>query len=202
MTLTEFQEAVKLGKSRSDCSSACVELLVETVQIHAKAQIMGDIVECGSYRCGATIAMAAAAAYYETGKRVTAFDTWGGLPHGPAQQGFENFADADFNEVVKVTTPFNIALIRGKHEDTVPSFANLYKFLGRTGISLLFMDSDFYDSHVVSLRSFWPLITPRGGVIFHDWTFQGVQQAILDALDVAEYDRYDLPSNMGMIVKK
>src|SRR5260370_7213630 len=115
MTVNEFKEGGKGGKWGSDCCSACGELLVETVKIQAKAQIMGDIVECGSYRCGATIAMAAAAAYYETGKRVTAFDTWGGLPHGPAQQGFENFADADFNEVVQVTTPFHLALLRGKH---------------------------------------------------------------------------------------
>lgn len=200
MTSKEFLEAVALGKSRSDCSSECINLLVERIKRHAESELPGDIVECGSYRCGATIVMAAAAEYYGTRKRVSAFDTWGGLPYGSEQKGFENFADADFDEIVKVTTPFNIALIRGKHETTVPHAADLFKYLQRT-VALLFMDSDFYDSHLVCLRSFWPLIPAHGCVMFHDWTFQGVQQAIKDAVDEKEYDRYDLPHNMGMIVK-
>lgn len=199
MTAREFEKAVALGKSRSDCSPECVDLLLARIERHALDDVPGDIVECGSYRCGATIAMAAAAEFYGADKHVTALDLWGGLPYG-AGVGFENFADVDFEEVRKTTTPFNIALIRGKHEDMVPSFANLCKLLQRT-ISLLFMDSDFYDSHVVCLRSFWPLISAHGCVMFHDWTFQGVQQAIKDAVDEKDYNRYDLPHNMGMIVK-
>jgi hypothetical protein len=200
MTLNEFQEAILLGKSRSDCSSGCIDLLVEVVATHKRAGIAGDIAECGSYRCGATIAMAAAVDYHEAGKRVFAFDTWCGLPYGPEQQGFENFADVNFTEVCDAVERFEIDLIRGRHEDTVPPFAAYSKTIGRK-FSLLFMDSDFYDSHLTCLRSFWPLITRRGGVVFHDWTFQGVQQAIEDAVDEKEYNRYDLPNNMGMIVK-
>ncbi len=205
MTFAEFQEAVLLGKSRSDCSSGCIDLLVETVARHKQSQIAGDIMECGSYRCGATIAMAAAAEYYETGKRVFAFDLWNGLPYGPGV-GFENFGDVDFAEILEATAPFtNIVKVQGKHEESVPDFVRKWSTVLAPShlplVSLLFMDSDFYDSHVVCLRSIWPLITARGGVIFHDWHFQGVQQAITDAVNIKEYNRYDLPHNMGMIVK-
>lgn len=201
MTFVEFQQIVKLGKSRSDCSSGCIDQLVERIEAHASG-VRGDIIECGSYRCGATIAMAAAAEYYGRAnlneKWVYALDTWDGLPYGEKQQGFENFGDVDYLDVLEATRPFGITLIRGKHEIMAPRFVE--NFDGP--VSLLFMDSDFYDSHVVCLRNFWPLLSRDGCVMFHDWTFQGVQQAIRDAVNDNEYNRYDLGHNMGMIVKK
>lgn len=201
MTFVEFQQIVKYGKSRSDCSSECINNLVERIEAQAHEGLPGDIFECGAWRCGATIAMAAAAEYYDTGKHVYAFDTWGDLPYGPDQQGFENFGNVSYEEVLQATTPFSITLFRGKHEETVPSFAAIRKTLGQE-ISLLFMDSDFYSSHLVCLRNFWPLIPHDGCVMFHDWSFPDVQQAIKDAVNEQEYSRYDLPHSMGMIVKR
>jgi len=183
--------AIALAKSRSDCHPANIDTLVQLVnELH---EVPGCIVECGSYKCGATIAMAAS----DPSKTVYAFDLFGGLPYGDGI-GFENFGKNDFNEVKTITAPFkNIVLVRGLHEETVP------KFLSRP-VSLLFMDSDFYSSHQVALSRFWPILSPTGVVMFHDWTFPEVQRAIREIIPVSEQSERgqlaDSPT-MGMIRK-
>src|SRR5258708_6585148 len=104
MNSAEYEGAIKLAKSRSDCDEACIDALIGYVR--ETKDIPGDIVEAGSYRCGSTIAMAATTAYCGTDKMVYAFDVFGGLPYGEGQAGFENFADADFGEVLEATSPF------------------------------------------------------------------------------------------------
>lgn len=135
--------------------------------------ISGDIVEIGSYNCGATIAMAAS-----TDKMVYAFDLFGGLPpyHNT---NFQNFANADWDEIIAACSPFqNITLVRGLHEMTVPAFVKAKQ----DPIALLFMDSDHYSSHLVSLINLWPLVSVGGLAVFHDWSFEDVQLAITQTI--------------------
>jgi O-methyltransferase len=184
-----LQEAIALAKSRSDCHPNNIDTLVQIV--NELKYVDGCIVECGSYRCGATIAMAAAA----PNRQVYAFDLFGGLPYGNI--GFENFADADFEEVQSVVSQFpNIQLIRGLHENTVPKFS-------AQPVALLFMDSDHYGSHWVALEYFWPMLLSGGMIVFHDWSFEGVQTAIQLVLGDIENEnsRYPESPNMGFIVK-
>lgn len=187
-------EAIALGKSRSDCEPKNIDTLVRIV--NETRNISGDIVECGSYRCGATIAMAAA----NPDKYVYAFDVFGGLPYGVDQAGFDNFASNDFVEICETVKPYtNIILVRGRHEETV------FKVPHIRNISLLFMDSDFYDSHVACLSHFWPLLSSGGSVVFHDWSFQAVQKAIAEYLPSEEclsVGRIFDSQNMGQIIKK
>jgi hypothetical protein len=188
-----LQEAIALGKSRSDCEPKNIDTLVRIV--NETETIPGDIVECGSYRCGATIAMAAA----NPDKWVFAFDVFGGLPYGESQAGFDNFAKNNINEILEAIRPFeNIILIRGRHEETVPDCK-------LKSISLLFMDSDFYESHAVCLSHFWPLLSSGGVIVFHDWSFPGVQKAVAEFIpaDACQFigTLADSP-NMGCIVKK
>ena len=49
------------------------------------------------------------------------------------------------------------------------------------------MDSDFYSSHVVALEHFWPLLSLDGIALFHDFTFEGVQQAIKEVIPREQY---------------
>ena len=189
-----FENALQLAKSRSDCEARYIDKLVELVR--SVGDVSGEIVECGSYKCGATIALAAA----DPNKKVYALDTFGGLPYGESQQGFENFANTDFYEIVYTTSEFpNIRLIQGRHEETVPRLAPL---IGP--VSFLFMDSDFYSSHQVCLTTFWPQISPKGIIVFHDWTFSSVQQAIHETIQPTECSVIEqLPNSMmGWVVKK
>lgn len=190
-----FEEAIALGKSRSDCHPDNIDTLVRLVK--ETNEISGDIVEIGSYHCGATIAMAAAAG---VGKRVFAFDLFGGLPYGDGK-GFENFAEVNFKEVLDTTASFqNIVLFKGLHEEVIPRFIRYSNF----PLSVIFMDSDFYESHKVALENFWPLVSPSGVVVFHDWKFLGVQRAIKEIIKKEDCDfwgtlgSYGSP-NMGMI---
>lgn len=186
----KFEDAITLAKHRSDCHPDNIETLVRVVR--DLKNVPGDIVEVGSYRCGATIAMAVAA----PNKGVYAFDLFGGLPYG--QIGFENFADADFKEVQSTVVQFpNITLIRGKHEETIPEFCAVDDF----NLSLIFMDSDHYSSHTVALGKFWPRLSSGGMVVFHDPSFAGVQQSVLEVLGIAIQKFEDSP-NMGYIVKQ
>lgn len=116
-------------------------------------------------------------------KWVRAFDLFGGLPYGEGK-GFENFADTDWEEIQEATAPYkNLQLIRGLHEVTIPEFAQQHRPL-----SLIFMDSDHYSSHQVALSHLGPLLSPGGVIVFHDWTFDGVQQAIKEVISPDQYN--------------
>ena len=199
MTDSDFQSAVQLGKSRSDCAPQYIDDLVSLVQ-HS-TNIPGCIVECGSYKCGMSIAMAAAAEHCKSYKRVYACDTFGGLPYGKDQADFLGFADTSFEEIAAVTAPFNITLVRGRHEDTIPRFP-------KQDIALIFLDSDFYSSHRVVLKHLWSMLSPNGSIIFHDWTFPGVQDAVGEFFTAERQRECDYfgttgdPALMGWIHKK
>jgi predicted O-methyltransferase YrrM len=177
MTPAEFDAAVALGISRSACTDDHLKglmLLVKQTQ-----DVPGHIVEIGSYRCGATIAIAAAAQVCSPNKRVFAFDTFSGMP---AVSEFDehragDFGDANFSEIQEVVKPFsNINLVRGVHEETIPGFPI-------NPLSLIFMDSDLYGSHVVALKYLWPRLSPDGIIVFHDWNTAdcpGVKKAITE----------------------
>jgi len=193
-----FQEAIELAKSRSDCHPNNIIDLTKAVS-HV-THIPGDIVEVGSYKCGASIAMAATVLEYQrtprVEKRVYAFDTFGGLPYGEGV-GFENFANTDWEEIKETVKPFEIVLVRGKHEDTIPTFPP-------RPLSLIFMDSDHYSSHQVALTHFWPMLSHDGIVVFHDWAFPGVQAAVNEVIpkeDFIELGGYETSPNMKFIKK-
>lgn len=186
-----MSDAIALAKSRSDCHPSNVDTLVHLV--NELGDVPGSIVEIGSYRCGATIALAAA----DPNKHVYAFDLFGGLPYRDA--GFENFQDANFVEIQEITASFpNITLIRGLHEETIPAFSD-------QPLSLIFMDSDHYSSHKVCLDRLWPMLSSGGVAVFHDWSFPGVQRAICETIPENEKKRYGCfegeSRNMGRIVK-
>lgn len=204
-----FGQAIELAKKRSDCGSANVDAIVQIVQ--ATKDVPGDIVEAGCYQCGMTIAFAASAIEYDnkTGtydghvwlappRLVYAFSMFGEDPY--ENNPYHNFEEVSFDEIKEACSPFsNIKFVKGKHEDTVPKMEEPKQ------ISILYMDSDFYSSHVVCLRTFLPRMSPGGYILFHDWAFTEVQQAIKEELEPHrdKFDYWDrLPGesqNIGLI---
>jgi len=186
-------QGVAYGKGRSDCAPEQIDLLLSLIE--ETQDVEGDIVEVGSWRCGASIAMAAAVPERE----VYAFDLFGGLPYGNGQ-GFENFGDTSYVEIKIAASAYkNLHLVRGHHEHTVPHFA-----IGQMPLSLIFMDSDHYSSHKVSLENLVPLLSSGGMIVFHDWTFASVQRAVLEVINPEEFTALQRPNmlHMGVLRKK
>lgn len=174
-TMPETVELFNLGQSRSACRSDQLQMLVDLVG-HIK-DLPGDIIEIGSYKCGSTIVLAAASSLYSPHKKVFAFDTFAGMP---ALSEFDTttigeFDDSSFEEIKSVTAQLpNIELVQGLHENTVPEFAH-------RPVSLIFMDSDLYESHLLCLKHFWPDLVKNGYLVFHDFltlNCPGVRKAV------------------------
>jgi O-methyltransferase len=70
----------------------------------------------------------------------------------------------------------NIHLIQGKVEDTLPNNKKLPK-----KISLLRLDTDFYESTKIELEILYPLLAKGGVLIIDDYGhFQGAKKAVDD----------------------
>ena len=174
---------------RSDATQEQLDLICAMMQ--EVRDVPGDVVEIGSWKCGTSGTIAATWPQ----RTVWAFDIFGGMPYGQERQKpWDYFADVDWNEVQEVAANFpNLKLVRGQHEETVPEFAKK-----KIPIALLFMDSDHYLTHKVSLEYLAPLVSPEGVILFHDWKFQEVRQAIVDSMNLEEWkmlqvdDLYDM----------
>lgn len=181
--MSRLESLLRLGQSRSACSA---NQLVKLASLVCQFKdVPGDIVEIGSYKCGSTITLAAASELYSPNKKVFAFDTFSGMPNVSEfdQHKPGTFGDISLEEIKKVVEVLpNIHLIQGRHEDTIPSFSH-------NPISLLFLDSDLYWSHFISLRHFWPDISENGVMILHDWNTAdcpGVRKAMVDFFGYSE----------------
>lgn len=191
MNTTVF-DGIALGKSRADTSASDIDLIISLLrECHF---VPGIICEVGSYRCGVSICMAAV----NPDRHVYAFDVFGGKPY-EQQTSFQNFANADFDEIRKAIEPLeNLHLVRGQHEMTIPRFPK------GSPIAFLYMDSDFYSSHRIALDVFGPRISPGGCIVFHDYAFAEVKKAIADSLDPREWEgmRFENGPATNMFVLK
>src|SRR3974377_200604 len=159
----------------SACSQKDIDLLLQASDL--ARDIPGDIIELGSYKGASAMALAGR----NTHKLVYACDLFGGNPY-PERKTFDYLSDVNFAEVLKSIVMFpNIRVIRGMHEDTIP-------LLPIDKVSFLFLDSDWYESHIVGLKYLAPKIPVGGIVAFHDWRFGEVQQAAIESLAQEEWE--------------
>lgn len=186
-----------LGHSRSACQLEQLQSLVQLVY-NAK-DVQGDILEIGSYKCGTTIVLAVQAQECSPEKKIYAFDTFSGRPQGHAvDPNIIPPFETNFQEVVSATKGVpSIHLVQGLHEETIPTFAH-------RPISVLFLDSDLYESHRVALEHFWPDISKGGFLVLHDFATlncPGVRKAFdeffRDIIDTLAYKHIYLS---GMLV--
>jgi len=145
--------------------------------------ISGSILEIGSWMCGTSATLAS---FYKE-RSIYAFDLFGGMPYGMTGPPWDYFDGTDWEEIQRTAVHFpNLKLVRGLHEETVPKFAER-----KEPVALLFMDSDHYSSHKVSLEHLAPLIPSGGIILFHDWTFEDVQRAVEETLHHEDWTQYD-----------
>ena len=165
-------------------------------------RIPGDIVECGVYAGAQAAAMAHAARSFGDCYRIThLFDSFQGIPHaGPndvdnidgtlfkhARDGAlssTGIAECSLASVVNNMARWQVpsaalAYHAGWFQDTVPSAC---VGLAQTGIAILRLDGDLYESTRVCMENLFPLITPGGYLIVDDWALKGCRKAVLEGM--------------------
>lgn len=181
-------------------SPARIHAIERAVRYIAAANIPGDVVECGVWRGGSS--MAAALMLLETGladRRLWLFDTFEGMPKPtdkdvswegtPAigrwsreragDEDGSNWLRVDIEEVranLRGTgyAEDRLILTKGLVQDTLPSAE-----VGR--IALLRLDTDFYESTKIELELLWPKLSPRGVLIVDDYGRWLGQREAVDA---------------------
>lgn len=155
--------------------------LYQAVKYGLGLRISGDFVECGVWKGGsAMMAALTLMRYGGTDKKIFLYDTFEGMSRPSARDkqastGFPAFdtwegkhrcfaslENARGNILSTGYPPQNIVFIKGKVEDTIP------KTLPER-ISLLRLDTDWYDSTYHELVHLFPRLSDNGVVILDDY---------------------------------
>ncbi len=170
--------------------------LIQAVKYVVRGRIEGDIVECGVWRGGSMMAVAQTLlSLNETNRHLYLFDTFEGMPepseqdvdvHGrraslllragrrtrDSTRAFESQESVRAN-LATIRYPQDcIEFVKGKVEDTVPGQAPAV-------ISLLRLDTDWYESTRHELAHLYPRLSSGGVLIIDDYGhWQGARRAV------------------------
>jgi O-methyltransferase len=169
--------------------------LIQAVTYVTKNGIAGDIAECGVWRGGSMMAVALTLlAHGDWSRSLYLFDTFEGMssptgddksldgisadvqlerdPQGTGVWCYASLEDVRANILSTGYPAEKIHLIKGKVEDTIPS--NI-----PSSLSLLRLDTDWYESTKHELRHLYPLLNTRGVLVIDDYGhWQGARKAV------------------------
>jgi O-methyltransferase len=159
------------------------ELLSELGQV---LHLEGDIVECGSSRCGASAIMADLLRRKGVRKQIYAMDSYEGFDRAELRKeraaGLTRVSERAFtstsldyvrNKMRALRVNHIVVPIKGYFQDTLPRLSGTFCF----GL----IDCDLRDSLVYSADAIWPRLVRGGRLVFDDYTsrdFRGARQGI------------------------
>ncbi|HEV3332008.1 MAG TPA: TylF/MycF/NovP-related O-methyltransferase [Bryobacteraceae bacterium] len=164
---------------------------IEATRYIVANRIPGDVVECGVWRGGSSMAIAKTlVSAGNTGRRIFMYDTFSGMSE-PSQEDKDshgNHASAHMRELgdqwcnspleevrrnMATSYPIEqVLFVEGKVEDTIP-----HTLPDR--IALLRLDTDWYESTAHELKHLWPLLQPGGVLIVDDYgDWLGARKAV------------------------
>jgi hypothetical protein len=172
-----------------------IAALLNAVTYLATNRIEGDIAECGVWRGGSMMAVALTLlAHKDTSRSLYLYDTFEGM--SPPTDNDKSFAGVSAQSLLArevkgtgiwcyasmedvraniISTGYpedRIHLIKGKVEDTIPQTLP-------SRLSLLRLDTDWYESTKHELTHLFPLLDQRGILIIDDYGhWQGVKKAV------------------------
>tara|TARA_B100000780_G_scaffold171077_1_gene119754 strand:- start:119 stop:889 length:771 start_codon:yes stop_codon:yes gene_type:complete len=160
--------------------------------------IEGDFVECGVWQGGNLMILNHLNNLYNTSRNIYAFDTFQGMTEPTAsdinhegvkakinfdklknKENFSNWSNCSIdivknNFIKKNLNPNDIKFIQGKVENTLLDVNNLPK-----KISILRLDTDFYESTKIELEILYPLLSKNGVLIIDDYgDWLGAKKAV------------------------
>ena len=171
--------------------------LIQAVRYVTRHRIPGDVVECGVWRGGSMQAAARALlAAGDTSRDLHLFDTYEGMPP-PTDKDLRRSDDRSAEELLAAESredskvwavatlddvkdgfshvPYpaeKVHFVPGKVEDTVPGHAP-------EQISILRLDTDWYESTRHELEHLFPLVSPGGVLVLDDYGhYEGARRAV------------------------
>jgi len=169
--------------------------VIRAVEHVVRSGVPGDLAECGVWRGGSMMAAALALrSLGDTGRTLYLFDTYEGMaaPTGrdrsfdgrgaqsllsEAQPGTGIWCHADLEDVRRnlLSTGYpaeKIVFVKGKVEETIPAQAPRQ-------LSLLRLDTDWYESTRHELAHLYPRLSCGGALIIDDYGhWQGAREAV------------------------
>jgi O-methyltransferase len=217
----EAKELIRRVKPRTMTSHEKLFGLILATRYVADYRIPGDVVECGVWRGGSM--QAVALTLLDRGERdrdLHLFDTFEGMPpptekdrrrFGQGESAAELMAAADKDAKIWAFAPLDdvrqamdetdypaehIHFHQGMVEDTVPAQAP-------DTISILRLDTDFYESTRHELEHLYDRLSPGGVLIIDDYSgWEGSRQATHEFLDKTGEPLLLLPLKGGRIAVK
>ncbi len=171
--------------------------IIQSMKHIKENNIKGDLVECGVWRGGNLILFKKMLKKLNLEKKIFAFDTFEGMPEPSkndfdlkninAEKIYENYKKKDlkwcFSEIDEVKNNINkffknenecFNFVKGKVEETLTNEENLPK-----NISLLRLDTDFYESTKKELEILYPRLNEGGVLIIDDYGhWKGSKKAV------------------------
>ena len=193
----EFGEIYKKCKTYTITSKERMYALHKAVEYVVKAKIPGDFVECGVWRGGSAMVIAYTLLKLgETKRKIYLYDTYEGMSKPTdddktitsgemaikewkkgQKKDFNEFCFASLGEVKRnlFSTGYpkeNIIFVKGKVEETIPKKAP-------KKISLLRLDTDWYESTKHELIYLYPKLFQKGVLIIDDYGhWKGSKKAV------------------------
>jgi len=138
--------------------------------------VKGDIIECGSNRCGTTVILAKFLKENNIDKRIFALDSFSGfIPEEISKEIEEKKTDFPKNSyhyntyeyVIKKIRKLNlddiIKIKKGYFQETLPNLNNIFSFG--------FIDCDLGASIKYATNHIWKKLSVNGTLFFHDYGF-------------------------------
>jgi len=181
----EFSVLYRKIRPHTMCSNARLRGLYQGIRHVLRNDVQGDIVECGCARGGSAALMALTLQQLGAHRALWLFDTFQGLPaptsNDPDYEIASLFTGDCCGTIENVTALFenlcvarNVHFIKGLFQETLPKTSTSV-----SGIALLHIDGDWYDSVKSCLDNLYDKVTPGGIIQFDDYGYwRGARKAI------------------------
>lgn len=200
------REVITTASAYTSTNPAAQWAFIQAIKHVERAGVQGDIVECGVWKGGNLIIAGLMRKHLAFQRTIWGYDTFAGMTEptdNDVKPGFAVDAKAKFKAlnsgavtdwcfvpIEDVETAYrdsvgdiDVKLIKGRVEDTLLEPANL-----PAQISILRLDTDFYESTKLELEILYPRLRPGGVMIIDDY---GVWAGSRKAVD--EYFGADRP---------
>lgn len=180
-------------------------------QLERSLDVPGDVVECGSSRCGGSVLMALRLKALRDVRRIHACDSFEGFDRaelhrersaGLTTSGDDSFTSTSHEYVVRKLARLGVDdvvhPVKGYFEQTLPTLTGPF--------CMVFIDCDLRDSLRYCADTLWDQLSPGGRMVFDDYTSdeylgarEGVDELVAErADDIADHG---LLSRLYYVVK-